>query len=80
VLSNPGGVYQESVDDYSYTRDRAVSSGLLYISDDEWDDLLTTPGTSVSSEAFTIRPFGEPGFAVSADDEGVWITPTDFVP
>ena len=80
VLTNPSGVYQESVDDYSYTRDRAVSSGLLYISDDEWADLLTTPGTSVASEAFTIRPFGEPGFSLSADDEGMWTTPTDFLP
>jgi hypothetical protein len=80
VLRNPNGVYQEHVDDYSYTRDRAISAGTLYISDDEWDMLLTTPGTSVPSEAFTIRPFGEPGFSEAAEDEGLWTTPTDFVP
>lgn len=79
VLRNPGGVWQEKVDDYSYTRDRAVSTGELYISDDEWDRLLVTPGTSVASDAFTIRPFGEPGYADAAD-ERTWVTPTDFVP
>lgn len=80
VLLNPNGVYQERVDDYSYTRDRAVSSGALYVSDAEWDDLLTTPGTSVASEAFSIRPFGEPGYADDVDDERTWTTPTDFLP
>lgn len=80
VLKNPNGVYQEHVDDYSYTRDRAVSSGSLYISDDEWDMLLTTPGTSIASEAFTIRPQGEAGFAADIADERTWITPTDFLP
>jgi hypothetical protein len=79
VLRNPNGVYQEHVDDYSYTRDRAVSSGALYISDEEWDLLLVTPGTTVPSEAFSIRPFGEPGFAAGVDD-GIWVTPTDFLP
>lgn len=79
VLSNPNGVYQEQIDDYSYTRDRAVSAGTLYVSADEWDDLLSTPGTSVASEAFTIRPFGEPGFSTTPD-ERVWVTPTDLVP
>lgn len=80
VLMNPNGVYQEHVDDYSYTRDRAVSSGALYISDEEWADLLVTPGTSVASEAFTIRPSGDPGYATGSDDDGLWVTPTEFLP
>ena len=80
VLRNPGGVWQERVDDYSYTRDRAISTGELYISDDEWDRLLVTPGTSVASDAFTIRPFSEPGYAEDIDDERTWVTPTDLIP
>jgi hypothetical protein len=80
VLRNPNGVYQERIDDYSFTRDQAVSAGTLYISDDEWDMLLNTPGTSVPSEAFTIRPSGDPGYADDVADEGTWTTPTDFLP
>lgn len=79
VLSNPNGVYQESIDDYSFTRDRSVSAGTLYVTDDEWEELLNTPGTSVASNAFTIRPFGEPGFSLSPDDERTWITPTGYI-
>lgn len=80
VLRNPDGVYQERIDDYSFTRDRSISGGGLYISDDEWDMLLTTPGTSVPSEAFTIRPSGEAGYAEGVEDEGTWTSPTDFLP
>lgn len=35
VLKNPEGKRQESIDDYSWTRDNAVSSGALYVSDEE---------------------------------------------
>ena len=35
VLKNPESKRQESIDDYSWTRDTAVSSGALYVSDDE---------------------------------------------
>jgi hypothetical protein len=35
VLRNPDGKLQETLDDYSYRRDSAVSAGLLYVSDDE---------------------------------------------
>lgn len=31
VLSNPDGLLQEQIDDYSWRRDSAVSSGALYI-------------------------------------------------
>jgi hypothetical protein len=51
-LKNPDGKYQESIDDYSFTRDKTVADGTVYISDDEWDQLLPSAGTS---SAFTIR-------------------------
>lgn len=35
VLRNPEGLRQQQIDDYSYTRDTALSSGELYLSDDE---------------------------------------------
>jgi hypothetical protein len=35
VLKNPESKRQESIDDYAWTRDTAVSSGALYVSDDE---------------------------------------------
>lgn len=35
VLKNPESKRQEAIDDYSWTRDTAVSSGALYVSDDE---------------------------------------------
>lgn len=36
VLKNPDGKRQESIDDYAWTRDRVLSAGVLYITDDEW--------------------------------------------
>jgi len=40
VMQNPEGKRQESIDDYSWTRDNAVSSGLLYLGEDELARLL----------------------------------------
>lgn len=40
VLKNPDGKRQESIDDYTYIRDRANSAGDLYVSDKEWSLLL----------------------------------------
>lgn len=74
VLRNPDGVYQEQVDDYSFTRDRDVSSGSLHITDAEWDMLLAAPGVGSDSDAFTIRPFGEPGYAT--EPSLWWESPT----
>jgi len=54
VLRNPEGKKQESIDDYSWTRDNAVSSGLLYLSDDERSQLGSA--LTVERGAFTIRP------------------------
>jgi hypothetical protein len=42
VMRNPDGKVSERIDDYSYTRDAAVATGGLYVSDDELGDL--TPG------------------------------------
>ncbi len=54
VLKNPDGKAQESLEDYSYTRDRAIAGGALYIDAGELA-LLTTVS---DSGAFTIRPYG----------------------
>lgn len=54
VLRNPDGISQESIQDYSYTRDRATASGLLVVTDEELD-LLASDDTT-ASDAFTIRP------------------------
>lgn len=59
VMQNPTGLRQESIDDYTWIRDNAVSSGLLYASDDELA-LLSPAGDTAA--AFSIRPFGEPGY------------------
>ena len=63
VLRNPDGKVQESIDDYTYRRADAVSDGALYVSADEM--ALLSPA-AVSSAAFTIRPFGEPGYRVES--------------
>lgn len=55
VLNNPDGKLEETGDDYSYRRDSAVSTGVLYLSDVE-AGLLSATGGSVG--AFTIRPVG----------------------
>jgi Phage protein Gp19/Gp15/Gp42 len=60
VLRNPDGKRQESIDDYSWTRDNAVSAGLLYATDDE---LAMLAPSGASTSAFTITPYGEPGYA-----------------
>lgn len=45
VMKNPDGKRQESIDDYSWTRDQALSAGLLYFTADELGD-LTPDGNS----------------------------------
>lgn len=56
VMKNPEGKRSESIDDYSWTRDQAVSAGLLYFSDAELADLV--PGT-VERRAYTIDPLAD---------------------
>lgn len=52
VLSNPEGYLVESIDGYEYRRDKAVSTGALYVSSDELDAFRRRPRSS----SFTIRP------------------------
>lgn len=54
VLSNPGGKLEERQDDYQYRLDSAVSSGALYLSDDELARLAE--GDDGSDGAWTIGP------------------------
>ncbi|HEY9411701.1 MAG TPA: Gp19/Gp15/Gp42 family protein [Jiangellaceae bacterium] len=54
VLKNPEGKSQESIDDYSYTRNSGVAGGSLEFTDAELDDLL--PGLAESGRAFTYDP------------------------
>lgn len=56
VMKNPDGKRQESIDDYSWTRDQAASAGLLYFTDDELDDLIVD--NSGPSGAFSVNLLG----------------------
>ena len=51
ILLNPDGKRSESIDDYSWTRDRAVSDGILRITPEEWALLGVSRG---GRKAFTI--------------------------
>jgi hypothetical protein len=58
VLRNPNGVRQWSVDDYSETRDSALSAGSLYVSDDE---AALLSGTAARRRgAFSVAPYQRP--------------------
>lgn len=48
VLRNPEGLRQESIDDYSWTRDSAVSAGALYFTDAELALLAARPARARS--------------------------------
>lgn len=52
VMKNPDGKSRESIDDYSWQRDEAISAGLLYFTDDELDGLI--PGSGEKGRAFMI--------------------------
>lgn len=54
VMKNPDGLQQESIDDYTYKRDEAVSAGLLYFGDDELDGLV--PGSGSTGRVFMVDP------------------------
>lgn len=56
VLNNPDGKFEESGDDYSYRRDQAVSTGMLYLSAAE--EALIGAGDGTSEGAWTIKPAG----------------------
>lgn len=54
VLRNPEGLRQFSIDDGSYTRDQALSSGLLYLADNEAAELTTVAGYTAGRGAYII--------------------------
>lgn len=60
VLRNPDGKRQESIDDYTWVRDNAVSAGLLYASADE---LAVLSPAGAYGSAFSVRAYGAPGYA-----------------
>lgn len=64
VLDNPRGLRQMSIsiDDYtrSETIDSSSSAGLLYLTSDEWSQLVP----ALDGDSFSIRLVGQPGFAV----------------
>ena len=62
VMRNPDGKVQEAIDDYSYTRSTSVASGGLYLGTDELG-LLAAGGDS--TDAYTITPYGAPGYATN---------------
>jgi hypothetical protein len=68
-LSNPSGLQSETIDDYTYRY--AESSRRVSILDEWWD--LLSP--DASSAAFTIRPYGEPGYT---EPDAWWSSPTDL--
>lgn len=58
VLRNPDGKVQESIDDYRYQRDAAVSSGSLYASVDELAMLAPAAGRA-RSRSVRLVAYGE---------------------
>lgn len=58
VLKNPEGKRQESVDDYSYTRDSTQATGTLYFTSEELGALASTRRTRAFS--FSVLPVGYP--------------------
>ena len=58
VLRNPDGKRQESIDDYSWTRDNSVSAGALYVSDDELD-LLAAPYVATTRGSVRLVAYGD---------------------
>lgn len=57
VMKNPDGKVRESIDDYSWSRDDAVSAGLLYFTDDELDGLV--PGAGNDGRAYMVDPLAD---------------------
>lgn len=64
VLRNPNGVRQWSVDDYSETRDSALSAGSLYASPEE---IALLRGTASRRGAFSVAPYQRHHYAPGAE-------------
>ena len=58
VLGNPEGKKQEAIDDYSWTRDAAVSAGALYVTDAELAS-LAAPRTTGTRNSVRLIAYGE---------------------
>lgn len=58
VLKNPDGKSEESIDDYRYRRDTAVSAGMLYATSDELA-LLRPPSTALTGGSVRLVAYGE---------------------
>ena len=54
VMKNPDGKRQESIDDYSWTRDQALSAGLLYFTSDELAAISDDVAESGSAFSFSL--------------------------
>lgn len=61
VMKNPDGKRQESIDDYAWTRDQAVSAGLLYFTDEELRDLIADGTGPSGAFSFSLLEAGYPG-------------------
>lgn len=72
VMKNPDGKRQESIDDYSWTRDQALSAGLLYFTDDELDDLY--PDSPSGAFSFSMLPADYPDSRFP--DQPYWVVET----
>ncbi len=60
---NPNAIRQEAVGQWSYTRDAAAASGVFLTVANL--ALLLSPGES--GDAYSIIPFGEPGYSTVVD-------------
>mgnify|MGYP000909618481 CR=1 FL=1 len=60
VMMNPEGKRQESIDDYAWTRDQAVSAGVLYFTADELDAIADEPDTRGPAFSFSMLPADYP--------------------
>lgn len=54
VMKNPDGKRQETIDDYSWTRDQAVSAGLLYFTDEDLNDLIVDDSGPSGAFSFSL--------------------------
>jgi hypothetical protein len=70
LLNNPDGKLSETIDDYTYRLDAAVSTGALYVSDAE---VALLADTATSGGAFSIKP-SNPGVG-----PGYWADTTTWV-
>jgi hypothetical protein len=60
VMKNPDGKRSESIDDYTWQRDQAISAGVLYFTDDELADLMPVdPEDEGHGPAFSIDLLGD---------------------